>query len=167
MTGQKLYGVSETGLTWASSGGDELLTLTSLGAAAGRQGALHDFNLGTAKAIVMKWRFWCQFATNPVVGEIVQVRWKRGDGTHYDNDDGTGDIAVSSINKLNNVDLLKSLIVDEALQDIEMSTGGILVITEEFGGPVIWNATADAFTTTALEHKFTLTPIVNELQASA
>ena len=103
MATQKLYGVSEAGLTWASSGGDELLTCTSLGAAAGRQGAMHDFVLATAKGIVGTWRFFCQFATNPVIGQAVRIYWKAGDGTHYDNDDGTGDIVVSSINKLNNL----------------------------------------------------------------
>lgn len=167
MTGQKTYGVTESGLTWASSGGDELLTCTSLGAAAGRQGAMHDFALGTAKAIVGRWRFYWQQQGPPVVGEGVQVYWKSGDGTHYDNDDGTGDIVVSSINKLKNLKLLDVGLVDQATADIEFSVSGILVITEEEGGPVIWNATADLFTATALEHKFTWTPIVNELQASA
>ena len=36
----KAYQVAETALQWLNTGGDELLTLTSVAASAGRQGAL-------------------------------------------------------------------------------------------------------------------------------
>ena len=160
----KIWGVSESAITWLDTGGSAVLTLTSLGAGAGRQGAHYDFNLGTAKAIVGKWRFYCQFDTNPVVGEAVRIYWKTGDGTRYDNDDGVGDIAVSAEDKLKNLHQIGTLVVDQALLDVTMSVGGILIIDEEIGAPVIWNATADNLRDVAASHGFTWTPITREIQ---
>lgn len=161
----KIYKVDETAVDWRPSGGDLAITLTSLASGAGRQGAQKDFGAGaTARARRYSWRFWTQFATTPVLYEVVGVFWKSGDADALDNDDGTGDIAVSAQDKLLNLVHIGTLVVDEAAADIEMSTGGVIETDERYGMPVIWNYTADALTATAAEHGFTLTPIPPEIQ---
>src|SRR5687768_10354163 len=92
----------ETAITWLSTGGTKPFTPTSLGSLAGRQGEHHD--LGTASATRrFRWRAWIKPGGTRVVGELVEIYLKTSDGSHPDNDDGTGDIAVSAKDKLRNV----------------------------------------------------------------
>lgn len=159
----KIYQVGETALQWLASGGDEVLTLTSLGSVAGRQGGRHDFG-AAARAQWYSWVFFMQFATVPVVGEVIRIYWKSSDGTHADNDDGISDAAVSAEDKLRNLRWIGNLIVDEASAIPEFSKSGRIWVNSRYGHPVIWNATADAFSATAAEHGFLMTPIPLEVQ---
>lgn len=158
-----IYQNEEAEITWLASGGDNVLTLTSVGAGAGRQGALHDFGVG-ARAYLFVWRAWVKFATTPVVGDQVQVYLKTSDGTHPDNDDGAGDAAVSAEDKLKNLDLIGQIIVDEASTTPEFVASGVVQIPERSVGPVFWNASADALSGTAGDHGFSLTPVPAEIQ---
>jgi len=163
----KAYQIGEADVTWLDTGGSELLTLTSLGAGAGRQGALHDFGvMTTARSQDFIWRFFMQFATIPVVDEIIEIYWKSSDGTHPDNDDGTGDIPLSNIDKLKNLLYLGSLTVDEAslTPEFAIGSGTVVQLPHRFGAPVIFNATQDAFSSTASEHGFLLTPVPLQAQ---
>lgn len=156
----KVYQHDETSLLFApaSQAEDEICELDGIAPTAGRQCALHDFGT-TARASVGVLRCFVQFATAPVVGQAVEIYWKSSDGTHPDNDDGTGDAGISSIDKLKNLKLVGLIIVDEAVQDIEMVFSGLLRIPARYGAPVIWNATADAFTTDEAENGCTWTPV--------
>ena len=154
----KAYQIAETAITWKNTGGSELLTLTGVAAAAGHQGALHDFGT-VAYAREYAWCAYVKFATAPVVGETIDIYWKSSDGTHPDNDDGTGDIAVSSVNKLKNLKLLDSIVVDEASVTPEFVASGFMNVTHRHGSPVFWNRTADALSSTATDHGFILTPM--------
>lgn len=159
-----IYNQPETAITWAASGGDNTLTLTSLTAGAGRQGALDDFGATTARSRRYVWRAWVKFATTPVVDEIIRIYAKTGDGTHRDNDDGTGDAAVSDSNKLKNLTQIGAIIVDEASSTPEFSASGEIEISAREFAPVFWNATADALSGTAGDHGFSLTPVPDEIQ---
>lgn len=159
----KILHVRETDVTWRDTGGTELLTLTSVASGAGRQGARHDFTTGSI-AREYEWSAYVQFATTPVLGELVYVYWKFSNGNEAGNDDGTGDIAVSAIDKLRNLQLLGAIEVDEAAADIEMTASGILTLNSRYGHPAFWVAAADNLTATASEHGFTLTPIVPEIE---
>lgn len=162
----KVYLIPETAVTWLASGGTNILTLTSLAAAAGRQGALHDFGTA-ARAADYIWRAWVKFATVPVVGEIIEVYWKTSDGTHPDNDDGTGDAAVSAADKRRNLKLLGVIVVDEASITPEFAGSGLLPAewaAHQHGAPVIWNATVDALSATAGDHGFSIIPVPAEIQ---
>ena len=153
----------ETAITWLSSTGDNVITLTSVAAAAGRQGALDDFGTA-ARAREYAWRAWIKFATAPVVGERIDIYWKSSDGTSPDNDDGTGDAAVSAEDKLKNLEYLGSIIVDEASATPLFVASGFFEIPHRHGAPVFWNATADALSSTALDHGFKITPVPMESQ---
>lgn len=162
----KTYGVIETAIAWADSGGDAVLTLTSVASGAGRQGALYDLG-ATARAHLYTWRAWVQFATTPVVGERVEVYLKtaQASNAHPDNDDGTGDAAVSAEDKLRNLRHLGSIVVDETSTTPEfVASGGPIWVSEQVVAPVFWNRTADALSATAADHGFELVPVPQELQ---
>jgi len=165
-TSKAYLAAPETAVTFRSSTGTVVHTLTSLGAGAGRQSAQHDFT-DSARAYFYRWRAWCQFTTTPVVGETVDWYYKTGltTSTILDNDDGTGDIAVSAEDKLKNLHYIGSITVDEAA-DVEFVASGTIVIYERFLHIVCWNATADALSATALDMGFSLTPLSIQGQAT-
>ena len=159
----KILHVRETDVTWRNTGGSELLTLTSVGSGAGRQGARHDFTTGSI-ARTYEWSAFLQLVATPTLGELIYIYWKFSNGTQAGNDDGTGDIVVSAIDKLRNLQLIGAIEIDQAAANIEMTASGILTLNSRYGHPVFWNAAAVALTATATEHGFTLTPIVPEVQ---
>ena len=158
MTSKAYLAAPEAAITFLSSTGTVVHTLTSLASAAGRQSAQHDFG-ASARAFIFEWRAWCQFATAPVVGDSVDWYYKTSDGTHLDNDDGTGDAAVSAEDKLKNLKYIGSIIVDEASLTPEFSASGVIAIYHRYIHIVAFNNTADALSATALEHGFSLTPL--------
>jgi len=163
----KVYQHDETTLVWTSSGGDYALTATSLATVTGRQGAMADLG-SAARARRYAWRAYVKFSTTPVVGEVVYVYLKTGSGAtagaRPDNDDGTGDIAVSSIDKLKNLQLIGPIIVDEAATGVEMVASGEIWLPHRWVAPVLWNATVDTLSATGTDIGFELTPIPDEIQ---
>jgi hypothetical protein len=161
----KIYGLIESDITWLASGGSAVFTPTSLAASTGRQGALYDFGTSAAPRI-FTWRAWVKFATTPVVGETIDIYLKTSDGSHPDNDDGTGDAAVSAEDKLKNLIRIGSITVDEASTTPEFAASGEIAIYHRYGAPVFWNATVDALSSTAADHGFKLTEVPAQAQAA-
>ena len=165
MATSKAYLLQENPITWLSSGGDETLTLTSLFADAGRQGAEHDFGTA-ARAPEFAWRAWVKFADAPVVGEQVKIYWKTSDGTHPDNDDGNGDVALGSADKLKNLTLIGNIVVTQASTSVLMVGKGDIYLPHQYGSPVFFNATADRLSDTGLDSGFSLIPVPIQGQAT-
>ncbi len=161
-----VYQKAGTAIVWKDSGGDLVITLQNLAAGAARQGAQQDWGaLSTARPTRYHWRFECSFETAPALNEQVSIYWKGGDGTNYDNDDGTGDAAVSATDKLKNLKLIGILIADEAAADVTMSVSGYFENYDRYGMPVIYNQSAgDNLQNTANDASFTVTPIYDEIQ---
>ena len=162
MAASKILQPQETAVTWQSSGGTELFTPTSLGAAAGRQGAHHDFTTASV-ARRFAWRAFHKPGATRVVGEVMRIYLKTSDGTRHDNDDGTGDIAVSSVDKLRNLDQIGSIIIDENAA-VEMVGHGEVTLLHRYGAPVFWNATANSLSASATDFGFSMTPVPDENQ---
>lgn len=159
----KVYVIPEAATTWTDTTGDLAMTLNNLAAGTGRQGAQLD--LGTAaRADRYAWRAWFQAATTPVLDQHVDVRIKTSDGTNPDNDDGTGDIAVSAEDKLKNLDQIGSILVDEAATGVTFAASGLVILTHRFVMPVFWNYTADNFVATNNICGFSLIPAPYEIQ---
>jgi hypothetical protein len=115
---------------------------------------------------VFVWRFFCQFQTNPVVGDQVEVYLKTGGyplPTRYDNDDGTGNLALSSVDKLLNLRFLAALLVDQAATGAIMSVGGQVEIPDRFVMPVIYNRTVDQLVAVNNLNGFSLTAVPDAL----
>ena len=159
----KVYTIEETAIEFKSTGGVDF-TATSLASGAGRQSAQHD--LGTsARSRIFAWRAFCQHVATPAVGEVVRVYLKTDDTvSHPDNDDGTSDAAVSAEDKLRNLHHIGNIVLDEAAADIEFVASGVVEINARKVQVVFWNAAATAFTATATEHGFVLTPMPDEVQ---
>lgn len=161
----KVYMLPETAITFKSSAGTVAFTPTSLATVSGRQSAQHDFGT-SARAYIFNWRAYVKFATTPVVGETIDIYAKTSDGTHIDNDDGTTDLAVSSIDKLKNLTYIGSITVDEASATPEFSAPGTVELTHRYFQVVFWNATADSLSSTAADNGFILEPIAAQGQAT-
>jgi hypothetical protein len=142
------------------------MTLQNLAAGAGRQGAVKDLGAGaTARANRFLLRVSVEWETAPAVGEYVQVWLKTGDGTDYDNDDGTGDIALSSTDKLLNCKFVGHVMADEAAADIPSSASWVVTIDERYVMPILVNkSAADNLQNTANVNTVTLTPMPYEGQ---
>lgn len=158
-----IYVNEATAITWLDTGGTAVLTLTSVAAGAGRQGALHDLGVA-ARSREYAWRAYLQMATTPVVGEIIDIYLKFSDGTHPDNDDGTGDLDVSAEDKLRNLHWIGKIVIDEAVANLEFTGSGVIEVDHRYVAPVFFNRTADALTSTAAEHGFIMTPVPSEVQ---
>lgn len=162
----KLYKVDETAIIFGSEGGDTVAwSSESIANAAGRQSALYDQGAGgTARALRWMYRIYTQAQATPTMGRALRMYLKTSDGTHPDNDDGTGDLAVSAEDKLRNLIPLRSPIVDQVASDIEFVSQGVILIPARHFGVVMWNDMGSAVTTDVAETKAIFTPIPPELQ---
>lgn len=162
----KIYAATETSKWFvpatATQAEDAAFEVHNLSSAAGRQSAQLD--LGATRARRFSWRAFVQFATAPVVGEIVEIYLKTSQGTHPDNDDGTDEGAVSARDKLKNLHYLGALVVDEAAANVEMVASGTVEIDSRYVQVVFWNATADGLTNDVNENGLRLTPVPDEIQ---
>ena len=168
MATSKALMIHESDITFLDTGGTVAFTCTSLATATGRQSAQHDF--GDAATTPRPYEYtatgFVKFSTDPVVGETIDVYAKTSDGTHIDNDDGTGDIAVSSVDKLKNLEYLFSITVDEISQTVEFTKSMRIRLPRRYFNVVFWNATADTLSSTAADCGFKLTPVVIQGQAT-
>lgn len=160
-----IYQPLQTAVTWkpATQSPTETWEVDAIANAAGRQGALHDFTTGSV-ARRFSWRAYTQCQATPTLGALIRMYWKSSDGSHPDNDDGTGDAAVSAEDKLRNLQYLGSIVVDEAAANIEFTKSGWLWMPQRYGAPVLWNASGATLTTDEAEHGFILTPWPDEVQ---
>ncbi len=146
----------------------QIFELDSLAAGAGIQSAIHDLG-EAAVSRIWYWTAFIQFATTPVLGETVDFYLKTAGNSasstgHPDNDDGTTAGAVSAEDKLKNLHYIGSIVVDEAVADIEMVKSGEVRISARAFQVVAWNASADALTTDVDENGFWISPAPDEIQ---
>jgi hypothetical protein len=152
----------------AAQAEDYAFEVHNLASGAGRQSAQCDLGEGAVSALY-EWRAFVQFATTPVLGETVDIYLKTAGSsaaatTHPDNDDGTGEGAVSAADKLKNLQWIGSIVVDEATADVEMVASGEVFIIARAFNVVFWNASADDLTNDVDENGFMLSPVPMEIQ---
>jgi len=152
----------------AAQAEDYAFEVHNLASGAGRQSAPCDLGEG-AVAALYEWRAFVQFATTPVLKEVVNIYLKTQGSSasataHPDNDDGTAEGAVSAIAKLDNLQWIGCIVVDEAAENVEMVASGEVFITARAFNVVFWNATADALTNDVDENGFMLSPVPMEIQ---
>ena len=141
----KVYINPEARVRWRETGGTETLTLNNLGFGAGRNGAIHDWG-AAPRAGRYYFKFVVQFDTAPVLAETVRLYIREGGlETSIEsptNDDGTGDVALSSEDKLRNLKLVGVLQVDEAAANIVTSIEGYFETSAQHFGPTVFNDSA-------------------------
>lgn len=152
----------------AAQAEDEAFEVHNLASGAGRQSDHYDRGVGATPSWY-EYVAFVQFATTPVLGERIDIYLKymgtsASATAHPTNDDGTGEGAVSAEDKLTNLQLLDSIVVDEVTADIEMVVRGTVFIPSRAFQVVFWNASADGLTNDVDENGFALTPIPDEVQ---
>lgn len=165
----KLYGASEAATKWTDTTGDLALTFNNLSFGAGRQGATLDLGaITSAKADLYAYELLIQWETAPIVDEVVRLWLKRSvDNSAWDNDDGTGDIALSHLNKVKNCLPLLPAVCDEASADINTVSRGVFYLPRNirYVAPIVYNASAgDNLQATNNVCHFKLWPVPPELQ---
>lgn len=170
----KVYRALETRVTWEASGGDSVITLTSLGAGAGRIGAQDDRGTGSlAEELVLVIR--TQWNTTPVEGEVLRVYlmegWEMRDGGTPSVKEGgklgASDAAVSAEGDLTSGARLIGImrVPNSPASATEYVSVPILFRTKaRYISIGIWNATVDALHSTAANHEIAVTPAPSELQ---
>lgn len=150
-----------TSVTWEPSGGDETLALTSLADGDGRQGDEHDF--GATHAPRVRVELETDFAVAPTAGEVMNVYWSSSiDGTNYDAECGGSDAAFNDENDAVRLHFVGVFVVTNDTDAQRQSW--IFFLPARYGLPVVMNAAGQALSSTAGDHKLTVTPLVDEVQ---
>lgn len=150
------YQTQGTDILWTSSGGDEVLTLTSLANGDGRAGDEHDFGANFPQFIRVEIEL--DFNVAPTAGEIVNLFWASSkDGTNYDGECSGSDAAYNDEDDLRRLTLIKSLVCTNDTDSQRAS--GLLRLPARYGLPVVSNQSGQALTSTGTDQKVTVTPI--------
>ena len=157
----KAYMLAETPITFLSTGGTVLFDPSGTAGAdlAGHESAQHDFGTA-ARPYQFNWRAFCKFATAPTVGDVISIYAKTSDGTHIDNDTGTINAAMNSVDKLENLKLIGRIVVDEASNTVEFVSSGTVILPHRYFQVVWWNSASSAISSTAADNGFILEPVV-------
>lgn len=148
-------------ISFGSEVGDDVAwSSESISNGAGRQSAFYDQGAPTtARPGFWEYRIMTQAVATPTLKAQLRMYLKTSDGTYPDNDDGTGDIAVSAEDKLTNLELINGPLVDEAAANIQFVSKGVVFIPHRYFGVVGWNAMGSAVTSDEAETKALFTPI--------
>ena len=142
--------------TWAPSGGDAALTLTSLADAAARQGASVD--LGTKFAERYGYRLTTKFGSAPTADELVQLflAFSEDDTTFAAGATGS-DAAYSDTDDLANAIELRPLVCDDDTNS--QSVVGWFEPLGRYVAPIVLNEGGQALSGTAGDHELVIWPL--------
>lgn len=160
-----------TPIVWKSSGGDYVITLTSLAAGAARQGVKGD--LGATRAIRWSVRVQLDFEVAPVAGAPVEIWWSSSSsGTAAtDNTGGASGADAAYIGYADgSVAAGKQQLQLIGVMPAAPNADDVLNIAEfsfyplsRYGMPVVVNGTAQAFHDTAANFILTFTPMLESV----
>lgn len=161
----KIYIDSEATTTWTDSGGDELLDLGDLAADAVVMGSFQDLGSGV-RSLDYTFEFTISgFASDPVVGETIDLYWSQSNATTgFDGmpttDPTTTAEGTLSVNALKNLILSGSTVVHTTSQTDELKISGMVQLPLRYVSVVVHNNAADALQGTGTDtHSVVLTPI--------
>lgn len=165
----KLILAFESTVTWGDSGTTRALTMQNLATNSGRNGEIHDWGAAPRTG----WYYIRAVGTNgfessPTLGLVVKF-YVRGAGLGGTagvptNDDGTGDVALSSINKLLNLDPVCVVVADEAAANIPTAASAVFFCPDRHFGITVFNGTNVALENTANAWVVEVTPFEYEAQ---
>jgi hypothetical protein len=161
----KIYGNSEAAITWKSTGGSAQITCTSLANNAGRVGAQFDRGAG-ARALRFIWELQFKCAATPTLGNMVSVYLAvaQDDATIPTGNVGQADAALSALDKRRNLIFLGVVEIDVASTALQCGSGLTAEIPHRYLSLVLVNESGAAFSSTATDTLFTMTPIPDEVQ---
>ena len=159
----------ESTVTWGDSGTTETLTLQNLASGAGRNGDIHDWGAAPRTGWYYIRLVGTQgFETAPTVGGVVKAYVRSaGIGSSAGvptNDDGTTDVALSSTNKLLNLDPVCVLKADENAANIPSAAEAFFFCPARHFGITVLNSTNVNLENTANAWVVEVTPFESEAQ---
>ncbi len=171
-----ILGSRGTRITFEASGGDVVLTLTSLGAGAGRISATRDKGSGSQEKHYIG-GLRTQFATTPVADELIRVyvieqSEARNDGTpafKVPGDLGSADAAVTDEDRFIAAGVQVGSLVVPPSPAADTEYVSMLIEFETRARKFqmgVWNAAVDALTATATEHELWLIDVDDEIQSA-
>lgn len=148
-----------TSVVWTSSGGDHVLTLTSLANANGRQGDKHDFGATFPERVRIE--LTVDFNAAPTAGLTMDVYWASSDdGTNYDGE-CTGSDAAFALADCVRLHYVGSLVASNDTDPQRASW--VFFLPARYGLPVVYNASGQALTATGTDQIVTVTPLVGDV----
>lgn len=158
-----IYRAVEATTTFRDSSGDAVLTLQNLAFGAGRVSARFDRGAGS-KPRVYQWRGVFQFATAPIVGELIELYLFESDGTYMNGTLGTSDAALSSDKRRNGL-YIGSVVVDTTSTNTDIINSGLCLIHDRYYSVGVWNGSAgDNLRNSANTSRVIMTPYPDEVQ---
>lgn len=150
-----------TAVIWTSSGGDEVLTLTSLANGDGRAGDLHDFGDPFPRRIQLVMEL--DFNSGPTAGYVVNLYWASShDGTDFDGECTGSDSAYNAEEDMRRLYYVGSLICTNDTDPQRQSW--VFELPARYGLPVVSNQSGVALTSTGTNQIVTVIPLVDEVQ---
>ena len=150
------YRTQGTSITWTSSGGDEVITLTSLANGDGRAGDEHDF--GTNWPDLVRIQVELDFNVAPTAGEEVDIYWSSSaDGTDYDGECTGSDAAYNDENDMKRLHFVGALICTNDTDPQRQSW--VFALPARYGLPVVSNQSGQALTATGTDQTVIVTPL--------
>jgi len=151
------YQTQGTPILWKASGGDHVLTLTSLANGAGRKGDVHDFGANLPQFIRVEMK--TKIASSPVLGKTVDIWWASSvDNSTFDALIAAGDAALSDVDLVYQMRPIGNLVLlantNAQLQSFDFA------IPARYGFPVIVNNSGQALSGTATDHAISIIPIL-------
>ena len=166
MATNKVYVAYETPITFGDSGQTVTMTLLNLAVGAGRISPRVDRGTGSKPSRYF-WRMTIQLETAGAVGEMVELYLSESDGTNPDGEVGVVDAALTS-DKRRNLGLPFGIVqVDTTATATNMTASGVVEIYDRYFSIGVWNGTTDNLENTTNACKLTLTPVPDDIQASA
>jgi hypothetical protein len=164
MATSKIYNDSESAITWKSSGGSAAITCTSLANNAGRVGVQFDRGAG-ARAQRFIWELQYKCVATPTLGSTVSLYMAvaQSDATIPTGNVGQADAALSALDKRRNLTFLGVSEIDVASTALQTASG-FIELEHRYLSLVLINETGAAFSATATDTLFTLTPVPLENQ---
>ena len=155
---------------WKSSGGDGVLTFTSVGTAAGRLGDRVDLGdlLLAASAARAGWFRWYvktkMQTTGLALGNTIDLYWSgwnvdtSGAPTDPDGNVGAADAAFPTVGLLNDLKLAGSVVIDNTAGSTVLAKSGLVFMPYRYVSIVLWNGSGATASATATDTEVWLTP---------
>lgn len=150
-----------TAITWKTSGGDEVLTLTSLASAAARQGDKTD--LGALFGRRYGYRLLTKWAVAPTANTLLRIGLAFSeDDTTFAGGVGASDAAYSDLDDFKQLMEVVPIVADADTN--AQCVVGTFVPLARYMVPVFYNdATGQALSGTAGDHVFVIWPINDDI----
>jgi hypothetical protein len=150
-----------TARTWAASGGDEVLTLTSLATVTGRKGDGHDW--GATFPRLFRVQLKVEFGTGPTSGTVVSVYWASShDNSQFDANLAAGDGAASDTDVHRQLHFVGNMVCDN-VTTVQVQSW-LFMMPGRYGFPVVYNATGQSTSSDNADNSLVIIALIDEVQ---